>query len=161
MFPRRLLLLLAAASISASASDHVAQLRPFDVGSLARIEAEHQGRPFILSIWSTECVYCVGELKSFAALKKAHPKLDLVLLAADPPEAMPTVREIAGRQGVGQIEQWIFSDTAEERLRYDIDPAWFGDLPRTYFYDARHRREAVSGVVPSQRLSDWAREYGH
>ena len=33
--------------------------------------------------------------------------------------------------GLGSAENWIFSDGFVERLRFEIDPAWQGEIPRT------------------------------
>ena len=29
----------------------------------------------------------------------------------------------------------------------EIDPQWFGELPRTYFLDSKHQREGISGAL--------------
>jgi hypothetical protein len=36
-----------------------------------------------------------------------------------------------------------------------IDPKWRGELPRTYLYDAQHRRVAISGVIDEEKLREW------
>jgi thiol-disulfide isomerase/thioredoxin len=134
------------------------EVRPFVAGSLAKIAAERAGRPFILAFWSIGCTHCPAELKSLAALKKAYPKLDVVLVAADSPDEAEPAAELAARHGLARAEQWVFADAMPERLRYEIDPRWHGELPRTHFYDAGHRVEAVAGVVPPARLERWVRE---
>ena len=37
--------------------------------------------------------------------------------------------------GLGKVEQWVFADPMPERLRFEIDRRWYGELPRTHFYD--------------------------
>ncbi|MFN3397186.1 MAG: hypothetical protein ACK4ZS_01480, partial [Sulfurimicrobium sp.] len=59
--------------------------------------------------------------------------------------------------GLGNTGQWIFADDMPERLRFEIDPRWHGELPRTHFYDRAHRVEVVSGVVPPPRLAAWVK----
>ncbi len=130
-------------------------VRPFVSGSLAKIVAERQGRPFVLAFWSVSCAHCPQELKALGELKKRHPALEVVLVAADAPEDAPQTAELAARFGLGKVEQWIFADEMPERLRYEIDRRWHGELPRTHFYDRTHRVEAVSGLVPAQQLGAW------
>ena len=42
-----------------------------------------------------------------------------------------------------------------ERLRYSIDPDWFGELPRNYFYDANSSRIGFSGKLTEDILLEW------
>lgn len=138
-----------------------AGVRPFVSGSLARIVAERQGRPFILAIWSIGCTHCPTELKGLGELKKAHPALEIVLLAADTPDEARQGAAMAASFGLGKVEQWVFADEMPERLRHEIDPRWRGELPRTHFYDREHRIERVSGLVPKSRLMAWMRAQAH
>ncbi len=60
----------------------------------------------------------------------------LVLLAADPvPQPPARVEEMLTRTGLGKTESWSFADRFNERLRFEIDPAWSGELPRTLMID--------------------------
>ena len=153
---RHLLALLLA--IMASVASAETTVRPFVAGSLAQIQAARQGKPFVLAFWSIGCTHCPAELKSLGELKRRHPKLDIVLVAADTPDDAVQTAQIAKSYGLGKVEQWVFADPVPERLRFEIDRRWYGELPRTQFYDRRHKVEAVSGVVPEERLQRWIRE---
>lgn len=149
-----LLAFLAAAAPLVSAADAV---RPFVTGSLAKIVAERQGQPFVLAFWSVTCAHCPTELKALGEIRKRNPKLDIVLVAADTPDEMALAAQLAGKYGLGKVEQWVFADEMEERLRFEIDRRWHGELPRTHFYDRDHRIEVVSGVAPKQQLLAWVK----
>ena len=82
-FPFLLLIGFAAIPAAQPASETP---RPFVSGSLQKIVAERQGKPFILAVWSVTCTHCPEELKALGKLKAAHPALDIVLVAADAPE---------------------------------------------------------------------------
>lgn len=90
-------------------------------------------------------------------IRQRNPKLDIVLVAADTPDEASLAAQLASKYGLGKVEQWVFSDEMEERLRFEIDRRWHGELPRTYFYDRAHRIELVSGVVPKQQLATWVK----
>lgn len=144
-------LLLAASAGTAFASEGV---RPFVAGSYAQILAERQGRPFIVALWSAECTHCPAELKTLARLKRSHPTLDIVLVATDDIADAARTRALAEQFGHARAPQWIFADLPE-RLRFEIDRRWYGELPRTLFFDREHKVEAVSGLVPEERLQRW------
>jgi thiol-disulfide isomerase/thioredoxin len=144
---KRYLLVLLLAFVASIASAET-MVRPFVAGSLAQIQAARQGKPFVLAFWSISCTHCPAELKTLGELKRRHPELD---------DAAQTAL-LAKSYGLGKVEQWVFADSMPERLRFEIDRRWYGELPRTQFYDRRHKVEAVSGVVPEERLLRWVRE---
>lgn len=151
---KRLVLLLALLAGLAEA-----EVRPFGPGSLQQIQAERSGKPFILALWSATCTHCPSELKALGELSRQHPGLDIVLVAADTPAETPQLEKLAADYGLGRQAQWVFADAQPEKLRFAIDRRWYGELPRTYFFDAQHRREAGSGVMPVERLERWVREH--
>ena len=139
----------------------LADIRPFSVGSMAAIAGERSGRAFIFSFWSVTCAYCPVELKALGALRKRYPKLEVVLVATDSPAESALLSEMAKGYGLGDVAQWAFADQQAERLRFEIDRNWYGELPRTYFFDRQHQVESVSGVVPQERLARWAKAHSH
>ena len=145
-------LLVAAPLVSATEA-----VRPFVAGSLAKIVAARQGKPFVLAFWSVNCAHCPTELKALGDIRKKNPKLDIVLVAADSPDEAPLTAQLAQKYGLGKVEQWVFADAMEERLRFEIDPRWHGELPRTQFYDRAHQMKVVSGVVPEKQLVAWVK----
>lgn len=136
----------------------VESVRPFVAGSMGHLLKRYEGQPLIVSFWSITCTHCSVELELLGAMKKRHPGLNVVLVATDTPDDSVEAARHAERHGLGKVEQWVFSDPMPERLRAEIDKRWFGELPRTYFYDREHRVEAVSGLVPKARLQQWVRE---
>ena len=49
---------------------------------------------------------------------------------------------------------WMFADSFVERLRFSIDPNWYGELPRSYFYDPDHNMTAHSGILTEEKLRE-------
>lgn len=129
--------------------------RPFRSGSLTAIAAAREGKPFVLNLWSINCPPCRAELALLAKLAREHPKFDLVLVAADDPDDAGEVQAVLADRGLGAVESWIFDDADAQRLRYEIDSGWYGELPRNYFYDPAHNRISVSGVLKEEQLSAW------
>lgn len=128
------------------------ELRSFNTGSLATIQQIYAGRPFILTFWSLTCAHCAKELQLFGKWARAGRCLPLVIVSTDSLADEPAVRATLQHHGLGEADVWLFADPLPERLRYAVDPAWYGELPRTYFYDSAHRREAHSGVLDEQQL---------
>jgi len=131
------------------------QTQPFRAGSLNEILKARQGKPFILMFWSLDCASCMKDLDALAASMKKHPKLDLVMVSTDDAEFAGEVNDMLAKHQLKQIESWIFSESNAQRLRYEVDPSWYGELPRSYFYDAGHNRLPVSGAITTEHIDAW------
>ncbi len=150
---RRLVLMLILSFVTAVAAAE--SVRPFTSGSLQKVLAPREGKPFILVLWSLECQYCPTELKMLSELKRSHPKLDVVLIATDAVSDTPQLASRAESYGMNKVEQWVFAEDMPERLRFEIDSRWYGEVPRAYFYDRKHQREAKTGLINKKFIEDW------
>jgi thiol-disulfide isomerase/thioredoxin len=130
-------------------------IRSFTAGSFKQVLASREGKPFVLVLWSLECQYCPTELKMLSALKRSYPKLDVVTIATDTVSDIPQLVSRAESYGTGKFEQWVFAEDMPERLRFEIDGRWYGEVPRTYFYDQKHQREVKMGLVNKAFVEEW------
>lgn len=149
-------------SASASASDHGP--RAFVPGSLGEILQSHHGRPFILALWSLDCAPCLQELALWPQV--ATPAVDIVLISTDLEADPAAIRKTLQKSGNQDRDSWVFAHEFEERLRYEIDPQWYGELPRTYFYRPDGTRQGRSGLLDEGLLRQWmtqqmTRQLGH
>lgn len=142
-------LILLAGWTSVHAQDN---LQPFTTDSFAEITSEYEGEAFLLSLWSIDCAPCIVDLERLGELKAEYPDLPVVLVSTDPPSERQEAVHMLEDYGLAQYESWIFADDFTERLRHTIDPDWFGELPRSYLYDAGHDFQAHSGVLPESML---------
>ena len=86
--------------------------------------------------------------RSGASCRPSAPDLKLVLVAADPvPQDPARVSATLARAGLANSESWSFTDRFYERLRYEIDPAWAGELPRTLMIDRDGKAQVLPGVA--------------
>lgn len=143
------LLALAAGAAGASSA-----FRPLRSGSFPRLVAARRGEPFLLVLWSITCAPCREEFELLGEMRDHHPGLPLVLISTDDIGDEPTVADALTRFGMAGEESWIFADDAQ-KLRYEIDPGWYGELPRAYFYAPGHQREGVSGRLSRERIERW------
>jgi len=146
-----LLCLNCAAASAAQITKHFAR------GSYQEIVAARAGKPFIISLWSLDCTYCLDDMVLFGKLSKKYHDLDLVLISTDTPEQMKEIELALQKHPLKKAESWVFADSFVERLRYEVDPQWYGELPRTYFYDAQGRAIALSGKLDYAQIEQWIR----
>ena len=52
-------------------------------------------------------------------------------------------------------ENWLFSDGFVERLRFEIDPAWQGEIPRTLLIARDGTVTTIEGSAEIPDLEKW------
>ncbi|MCP4978944.1 MAG: TlpA family protein disulfide reductase [Gammaproteobacteria bacterium] len=139
----------------ASGSISGVTLKAFQTGSINEISAERKGQSFMVVLWSVHCPPCLMELVQLQQYKNRFSKSSLVLVATDGLQYSDTVQQILYDKQLDQMDNWIFAGPMPERLRFAIDPSWYGELPRTYFYDSAHQRSSHSGALTQSLLKRW------
>lgn len=162
---KMLCMLLLAASASSALAVQQTQHLPLVRGSYQKIIAAHAGQPFIVALWSVSCTHCAADLEIFGRLAKKYAGFNLVLISTDTPEQEAVISrslkqyqlEQTGptQKRAGKVESWVFADSYTERLRFEIDAQWYGELPRTYFYDANGKATGISGVLDAEKTEQW------
>jgi thiol-disulfide isomerase/thioredoxin len=136
---------------------HAAEPRPFVQGSWQELRAAHKGRPGIVHFWGLTCTPCLVELPEWGRFERSEPKADIVMVAADPVAIEPADLAAAlTKAGLAKIESWRFADPFTERLEYEIDAAWQGELPFTVMLTADGTATTVLGAVDFAALRTWA-----
>ncbi len=150
--PLLLALLLAVAPAGAQAAD----LQSFSRGSWSKLRAAHDGQPTVVHFWGLTCAPCLVEMPEWGKLSGERPDMRLVMIAADPvPQDPARVNDMLARADLAKAENWAFTDRFNERLRYEIDPAWAGELPRTLLIDRDGKETVLAGVADLAEVRAW------
>lgn len=143
--------ILLGASLIASADE--SGIRPFNPGSYQQILSEKTNQGFMLVIWSLDCPTCIKDMELLSSIHKSRPELKIVMLSTDEPSAQADVQQLLEKYQLADLENWIFASDNSQKLRYEIDPSWYGEMPRTYFFSASHQREGVSGALTQEEYN--------
>lgn len=147
--------MLALALCLTTGSHAQGEMSLFKSGSYQDILQSYQGMPFILVFWSLDCSHCRGEFVMLGETLSRTPALRLVLVATDSPQQSGELMKVIQESGLTSAESWVFAQAESERLRYEVDRHWYGELPRTYLFDAQHSRRVVSGALKRPLLDEW------
>lgn len=128
------------------------KLNNFQSGSYQQILNNNKEQPFMLAVWSVSCSSCLKEMEQLSKLHKKFPHLDIIMLSVDDLSEKHTVDKILQEHGVADLESWIFAESNVQKLRFEIDPGWYGELPRLYFFNSAHEREGISGAQANEQL---------
>ena len=153
---RSSILLSVLLSLATFSAVEAADPRPFERGTWAKLREAHAGRPTVVHFWGLTCAPCLVELPHWGELQARRPDLRLVLIAADPvPQDPERLAATLARSGLDKTESWSFTDRFYERLRYEIDPAWAGELPRTVMIDRDGKVTVLTGVADLAQVRQW------
>ncbi|MEO8332450.1 MAG: TlpA disulfide reductase family protein [Gallionella sp.] len=143
--------------LNAICSAAAQETKPLLRGSYQNIISAHAGKPFIIALWSLDCTHCRDDLALLGKLHARYRTLDVVLVATDTPSQQSEIQTVLEHYALQRSESWVFADSYVERLRFEIDTQWYGELPRTYFFDAQGHGSAVSGKLDRGQIERWIR----
>ena len=134
-------------------------LKPFERGSWQQLLHSHAGHPMLVHFWGVTCGPCKVELPQLGEFMKRHPAIDVVTVSADlVPDLPGAARSMLQKSGLSAAENWIFSDGFAERLRFEIDPAWQGDIPRTMLISGKGEITTIEGSAEPAMLEKWSND---
>ena len=131
------------------------EFMPFDMNTRKVIEKRYIDQPLIISFWSIDCPYCLDDLKKLGKALSKNTNVKLITVCVDGKESAKKAERILSQANLPKHEKYQYAEVDEDRLRYNIDPAWYGELPRTYFYDAAHQVTPLSGKISNSFLDKW------
>lgn len=134
------------------------ELRPLARGDYGRLVAELP-RPAVVMFWALDCAYCREEMQALAPWLRRQRGIALATINTDGAELAAQSAPVIARAGLPAGNAWIFADVPE-RLRHEVDPAWYGELPRTHLLGRDGSVETVSGTLTRERLQEWWRRQG-
>lgn len=155
--------MLAALAMSAAlvacqpASEPASMPQAFQSGSWTSWQTEHRGQPRITHLWGLSCAPCIEELPRWVQFAAAHPQTPIMLVQIEPlPAGVEDYIALLNRAGgLGHIDHRYFTGEDDERMRYEIDPDWAGETPRTLQIAADGSVQAHSGPTNFNMLGQW------
>ncbi|MBU6461331.1 MAG: TlpA family protein disulfide reductase [Bradyrhizobium sp.] len=144
-------------SLPAASASESSKLRSFERGSWQQLLHSHAGHPTLVHFWGVTCGPCKVELPQLGAFMKRNPSIDVVTIDADlVPDSNSAAQSMLQRAGLSSAENWMFSDGFAERLRYEVDPSWQGDIPRTILISRNGEIATIEGVAEPSVLQKWS-----
>jgi thiol-disulfide isomerase/thioredoxin len=139
-------------SFDSSPDNSAVSLQSFDVGSFEQIVVDKNKQDHLVILWSFDCPPCITELEKISELHQQFPDYELTLINTDAVDEQVRVKKILQQFNLAGLDNWGFANSDEEKLRYDIDPRWYGDLPRSYFFPLQGKIKRLRGALTSAEL---------
>ena len=71
------------------------------------------------------------------------------------PNQVEDAAAMLAKTGLSEAENWIFDDLFTARLRFEIDPRWQGEIPRTMLIARDGEITIIEGVADPAQIRTW------
>ena len=110
--------------------------------------------PRLVIMWSLDCPACFEELDLISQIVEQHPTVAISLIATDDDgERNQEIADVYQQPGLIKTSRWTYATNQGQRLRYNIDPNWQGELPRSYYVDKNGKRHGHSGLLTKAQIT--------
>jgi thiol-disulfide isomerase/thioredoxin len=144
--------MLMASILMFSSSASAVDLQSFEIDSFEQIVNAKNQQDHLVILWSFDCPPCIKELQKISDLHQQYPEYQLTLINTDSIDEQGRVKKLIQQYNLAGLDNWGFANIDEEKLRFDIDPRWFGDLPRSYFFPLQGKVKRLRGALTSAEL---------
>jgi thioredoxin-related protein len=127
----------------------------FVKGSFNQIKAQYQGQAHIIVFWSKDCAYCMKELSFLGDNLNNYPTVKLTTISADIFLDKTAVQKQMKAHNLDDVDAWVFSDAVAQKLYFDVDPRWHGELPLMYLIKPDHTIKRQIGYMKQEDLLTW------
>lgn len=145
---------LGALAFGAHAAEQ-SRIEPFTRGTFAEIRAAHPSRPLVVHFWSLTCPPCIAEMPRLAAFARERKDFDLVLVTTDPIEQSERIAARLKAWGLSDAANFAYADNFVERLRFEVDRGWHGELPFTALTAPTAGTTTIMGELEPAQLVSW------
>jgi thiol-disulfide isomerase/thioredoxin len=143
--------LLVVLSAPATALD----FKPYGRGAFAEIVKAHAGRPLMMHFWSVTCPPCLAELPQWAKLLESQKGVDIVFVNTDGEEDRARAQARLEKAGLGKATHYGFADDFVDKLFFEADRSWRGELPFTALVAADGKETTVTGAIDDPLVVNW------
>jgi len=146
-----LVLAFALAASSAAAFD----FKPYGRGAFSQLTKTHAGKPLIVHFWSVTCPACLAELPQWAKIAGEKKGIDIIFVNTDSDEDRARAQARIEKVGLSSADHYGFADDFVEKLYFEADSTWRGELPFTALVAPDGAIVTVTGAVDDPLIVEW------
>jgi hypothetical protein len=136
------------------ASAQAVELRPLKPGSWRDILQSSNAQPTIIHVWGLTCGICIAELPEWGKFSSSHPEIKVILINWDrKTESTDKIVGAISKSKLENVEHWVLGDGFADKLRFEIDPSWLGEMPYTKLVDGQGNITTISGAADFRKLA--------
>jgi thiol-disulfide isomerase/thioredoxin len=131
------------------------EFKPYGRSSFAEVRKAHSNRPLVVHFWSVSCAPCLVELPHWAKIVREKKDIDVVFVNTDRDNDRSRAENRLEKAGLKDTTHFGFADEFVDRLYYEVDHYWRGELPFTALIGADGGLVTVAGAIDEPLITDW------
>jgi thiol-disulfide isomerase/thioredoxin len=129
---------------------------PFNENTITYLKNKYQGKKWLMVLWSVECPPCIKELALIESILEKNESLPIVVINTDGDKSLDADRKnLITQFKLDKIETYCFTDGQTDTSRFQVDANWFGELPRSYFFNEQGQSSGRSGLLSKEIIQQW------
>lgn len=149
------LLSLVLAFVIAASNAYALDFKPYRRGAFAQLTKAHAGKPLIVHFWSVTCPPCLAELPQWAKIVAEKKAIDVVFVNTDGDEDRARAQARIEKAGLSSAAHYGFADDFVEKLYFEADNTWRGELPFTALIAPDGGLVTVTGAIDDPLIVEW------
>jgi thiol-disulfide isomerase/thioredoxin len=131
------------------------EFKPYGRGAFAQLRKDHGGKPLIVHFWSVTCPPCLVELPEWAKLLREKRGVDVVFVNTDQEDDRARAAMRIEKAGLSRAAHYAFAEEFAERLYFEVDKSWRGELPFTALVAPDGGLVTVTGAIDDPLIAGW------
>lgn len=131
------------------------EFKPYGRGDFDQVAQLRENRPRIIHYWSVTCPACIAELGQWTKFINEHRDIDIIFINTDDDEDRERAAARLEKNGLSRATHYGFSDSFVEKLYYEVDKSWRGELPFTVLISTNGPRVNVTGALDDPHFVAW------
>lgn len=117
-------------------------IKTFNSSDYSNIIKSREKTPFIMLFWSIECSPCLKEMHNISKLSKKE-RDQFIFIATDGHEMKQEISNVLSTLDLEKENNWVFNSNSSEAIISTIDKRWYGETPRSYYFDKNKKRSQL------------------
>lgn len=131
------------------------EFKPYGRGAFAQLVKAHAGRPLVVHFWSVTCPPCLAELNEWSRLARENKAIDIIFVTTDAEGDRARAKARLEKAGLAAATHYGFADDFVEKLYFEADATWRGELPFTALVAPDGSRVTVTGAIDDPLIAGW------
>lgn len=118
-------------------------IKTFNSSDYSNIINNRDNTPFIMLFWSIECSPCLKEMDNISKLSKKE-RDQFIFIATDGHEMKQEINNVLSTLDLEKENNWVFNSASSDAIISTIDSRWYGETPRSYYFDKNKKRSQLT-----------------
>ena len=128
--------------VAPSYASKLSTIQTFNSSDYKSIIKNQHNKPFIMLFWSIDCSPCLKEMSEISKLSK-DKRDKFIFISTDGHEMKQEISNLLFSRDLEKENNWVFNSDETERIISIIDKHWYGETPRSYYFDKNKKRSLL------------------